>query len=545
MKGRLLLLATLACAASAGDQEEERAFLDLQARLAAAEPAAVIEDAERFRSSFPASRFLPAVDLAEREAHRARGEMLLAELIGERILAHAPESVAARAVLKSFSDTDDCTLAISHLVEAYLATGDAARLASLRRLIPVALALQPDLADDADFVFPAWALLLGDEGMSDRLEDAAVALGAEHATLVKLLRLARGKPVPACADLQVLPEASGPLCAAILVGAGALGSDPSPAARLIRARAELCYRGRTDPGPLLEPPPETAEQATIAALALISVGRREEARALAARELERLVDATWTPAIAQVEKLLSYPPTDVARLVDEAIEPALRDLLQAAPRWEIHIAAHGTEATLFLDFPGKECEAIVTMKGQTALMLHGRAADVRYWFSGERCIHLAPWTIPAPRFEIAPGEAGLIRGHFEVASEVPWTEARSLGAALRSNPLFSTKEGIAKLVTWPPGLVVIQRTGTTCRWTRPAINTPGFTTLEMGFEKGRIASLHSSDGSSLALRYGDEVDVPGLLLQWPDLPERKDNVDYPSALAMLYRLAAEFGLEMH
>jgi hypothetical protein len=546
MRGRVLLLVVLACPAFAGD-DEERAFLDLQARLAGADPAAVADEAERFRARFPGSRYLPAALLAEREARMARGELLRARVLGVRLLAHAPESVPARAVLASYEDADDCAEAVDEVIEAYLSTSDPLRIASLRQLVRVVLERRADMEHCAAFVLEGWALLRDDEAISTRFEDAATGLDEKYREVAKLLRLSRKDPVQACARLQSHAEPAARWCAAILVATGALDGADATAARLARARTELRFRGRTDPAPLIDPPPGTAEHAALGALALLSGGKREEARALAARERGRFGGDPWATTLAQIEDLLSTPPSDLALLVEKVFEPAFRDLFEGGARWEIGIKLWGgerdAEVMLFLDFAQKECRAFAKAKGSTVAILQGQGDTIRLWLAGESRIHEMPFVLPAVLIDFASGEAGAIHVNLDTVEGVPWTDTGRVNAALLMNPLFTTREGIARLVTKPPRLIVLRQSGeSTCTWTWPNIDEPGMGTLEARFEGGRLASLRSDD-SSLTLHYGDEAAVPRLLLEWPDLPvEKHRDVDATALFAIMGRLAAKLGL---
>lgn len=546
MRGRVLLLLVIACAALAGEEGEERAFLDLQARIGGSDPAAVAEEAERFRARFPSSRFLPAVLLAEREARLARGEGLRAEVLGVQLLAHAPGSVPARAVLRSYEDSDDCESAVDDVVDAYLSTGAPARLAALRELVRVVLDCRADMQDAAVFVLEAWALLRDDEAIATRLEDAAAGLEERYRNIAKVLHRARKDPVETCARLQADPGDLAARCAAILVAIGALDGIDNPAARLVRARAELRFRGRADPGPLVDPAPKTAEHAALAALALLSNGDRDGARTFAARQRERFRGDDWGRTLAQIEEQLSVPPSDVSALVEKIFEPALRDLFAGAPRWEIVLKLRGeerdVELTLFLDFARKECRALAKSKGSLVAILHARGDAIRFWLAGEYRIHEMPLVLPAVLLEFAAGEDGKVKINIDTV-DAPWTDTGRVNAPLLVNPLFTTREGIARLVTRPSSLILLRQTGeSTCTWIWPKVHEPGLGTLEAGFAEGRLASL-GSDDSALAIRYGDEADVPRVLLEWPDLAvEKHAEADAGALLAILGRLAQRLGL---
>ncbi|MCK6459352.1 MAG: hypothetical protein L6Q95_05600 [Planctomycetes bacterium] len=462
-----------------------------------------------------------------------------------QLLAHAPGSVPARAVLRSYEDSDDCESAVDDVVEAYLANGDPARLPALRELVRVVHTCRVDMENAAVFVLEAWALLRDDEANATRLEDAAARLGEKYRNIAKVLHGARKDPVETCARLQADPEELAARCAAILVATGALDGVETPAARLVRARAELDFRGRTDPGPLVDPPPETAEHAALAALALLSNGDREGARTFAARQRGRFEGDLWAPTLAQIEEQLSVPPSDVSTLVEKTFEPALRDLFAGAPRWEIVLKLWGeerdAELTFFLDFAQKECRAVAKSKGSPVAILHARGDAVRLWLAGDR-IHEMPLVLPAVLLEFAAGEDGKVKINIDTV-DAPWTDTGRVNAPLLVNPLFTTREGIRRLVTRPSRLVMLrQGAEATCTWTWPRIREPGFGILEARFEQGRLASLRSDD-SSLVLRYGDEAAVPRLMLEWPDLAvEKHAEADAGALFAIMGRLAARLGL---
>ena len=114
---------------------------------------------------------------------------------------------------------------------------------------------------------------------------------------------------------------------------------------------------------------------------------------------------------------------------------------------------------------------------------------------------------------------------------------------LKRNPLFSTRDGIASLLTRRPRPVLLRQGGeSTCAWIWPEIYEPGLSRLEARFDGGRLASLRSDD-SQVTLRYGGN-EVPELALEWPDLPVvKRDDVDVAAVLGVMSRVAQKLGVK--
>jgi hypothetical protein len=305
-----------------------------------------------------------------------------------------------------------------------------------------------------------------------------------------------------------------------------------------------------EPAPLLDPAPGSAAHAALAAFALASAGRRDEARELAARESVRFPGEAATPMLAEVEKFLAGPAPDVPAFVEKVFRPALEDLLRGAERWDVVVRPGGgrdVEVRIFLDFPQEEWRLSLKSEGKSAAVFHGKGARVRFWVAGEARIFDVPGGfLPAVRIDLAQAESGTRATDFR-SEALPWTEIGKVNAALRRNPLLTTPEGITRLLTRSPRVVLVAAEhgdGDACSftWGWPDRREPKWSTLRAEFSKGRLAALRSGD-AELTLRYGGADDVATPDLVWPEVPVmQREDVPAGQILQVLGRLVQRLGV---
>jgi hypothetical protein len=225
------------------------------------------------------------------------------------------------------------------------------------------------------------------------------------------------------------------------------------------------------------------------------------------------------------------------------LEPALGHLFEGAERWDItvHLSGEGrdVEARIFLDFAREDWRILGKSKGMQVALFHGTGRKVRFWV-GEPSIHEMPLgdLLPAMRIDFAQAANGALA--MSVKSEdLPWTGMGRANAALRRNPLFATRAGIERLMTCAPRVTLLTSVDmkvdgvdvTSVAWGWPALDGPGFATLQAVLKGKRLVTLRSDD-TKVELRYGGAETVPELALEWPEYAVTAHEEELPAGQLM-------------